>query len=56
MASGRNEAIGEKHQRMQMQLFPNADIAVIPDCGHDYWWTKTAEVVVAIHEYLDEIK
>ncbi len=56
MASGNNTAIGEDHQRMQMQLYPDADIAVIPDCGHDYWWTKTAEVVAAIREYLDEIK
>lgn len=56
MASGKNEVTGEAHQRMQMQLYPNADIAVIPNCGHDFWWTKTAEVVAAIHEYLDEIK
>lgn len=56
MASDNNEAIGEDHQRMQMQLYPNANIVVIPYCGHDFWWTKTAEVVAAIHEYLDEIK
>ena len=56
MASGNNEAIGEAHQRMQMALYPNADLVIIPDSGHDFWWTKSAEVVAAIHVYLDEIK
>lgn len=56
MASGNNEAIGEAHQRMQMQFYPNAELVVIPDSGHDFWWTKPAEVVAAIRVYLDEIK
>ena len=56
MASGRNEVIGQEHQIMQMEFFPNAELAIIPDSGHDYWWTKSAEVVAAIRVYLDEIK
>ncbi|UCF97316.1 MAG: alpha/beta hydrolase [Spirochaetaceae bacterium] len=55
MASGDNELIGEDHQTMQMDFYPDSQLVVIPNCGHDYWWTNTAEVVDAIHVFLNTL-
>ena len=55
IASGNNELVGKDFQEHQRNLYPNTELKVIPDCGHDLQWTKAAEVVGFIHQYLDEI-
>jgi proline iminopeptidase len=44
--------IGEDYQRRQMQLFPNAELAVIPDAGHEMFLENPEASVEVVRAYL----
>ncbi|MFC1539475.1 alpha/beta fold hydrolase [Candidatus Latescibacterota bacterium] len=56
IASGRNEVIGKDFQEKQVKKYPNAELKIVPDCGHDLVWQKSSKVYTLIRLYLDEIK
>lgn len=56
IASGWNEVIGETFQRDQAQDYPQAEVRVVPDVGHDLEWAKAGEVLGLIREYLATVE
>ena len=55
ISSGDNEVLGIELQEKQVREYPNAELKIIPDCGHDLVWQKPAEVLALIRSYLNEI-
>lgn len=45
--------IGEDWQREQMAFFPNADLAVIPDAGHEMFAENPEDSIAVVREYLN---
>jgi proline iminopeptidase len=45
--------IGEDYQRWQMQLFPSAGLAVIPDAGHEMFLENPEASVEVVRAYLN---
>jgi proline iminopeptidase len=54
IASECQTAIGADWQREQMEFFPNAELVVIPDAGHEMFLENPAESLAAVREYLNE--
>lgn len=54
-ASAFDTAIGEAFQRRQMAFFPNAELSVIPESGHDHPWTQPEATLRPVVRYLAEI-
>jgi proline iminopeptidase len=44
--------IGEDWQREQMELFPSADLVVIPDAGHEMFKENPTASIAAVRSYL----
>lgn len=55
MASERNTVIGEQFQRRQLGFYPNADLIVIQNSGHEVPFTQPEATLRAILSYLGEI-
>ena len=55
LVSSRNEIVGKDFQEKQMKAFQNAELKVIPDCGHNLMWSKPAETLIFIRTYLNEL-
>ena len=53
MAGECQEVIGVEWQRRQMEFFPNAELAVIPDAGHEMFAENPEASIAAVREYLD---
>ena len=47
-----SEVLGESLQRDQVKAYPAASLVVVPNAGHDVYWTHAAEVVSHIRNYL----
>jgi proline iminopeptidase len=45
--------IGADFQSRQMKLFPNAELAIIPDAGHEMFFENPEESVAVVRAYLD---
>ena len=45
--------IGAEFQSRQMKLFPNAELAVIPDAGHEMFFENPKESVSVVRAYLN---
>ncbi len=45
--------IGADWQREQMVFFPNAELVVIPDAGHEMFKENPADSIAAVREYLN---
>lgn len=54
MASECNTFIGEAFQREQMTLFPQADLVVIPDAGHEMFRDNPVASLVAVRTFFEE--
>ena len=46
--------IGVDWQREQMKFFPNAELAVIPDAGHEMFTENPEASLAAVRAYLNE--
>ena len=46
--------IGADWQREQMEFFPNAELVVIPDAGHEMFAENPIASIAAVREYLNE--
>jgi len=46
--------IGADWQREQMEFFPNADLVIIPDAGHEMFAENPADSLAAVREYLND--
>ena len=46
--------IGADFQLEQMDLFPSAELAVIPDAGHEMFFENSADSVRVVREYLNQ--
>lgn len=51
LASSCNEFLGEAFQRTQMEIFPNARLAIIPDAGHEMVSENPAATLATIRDY-----
>jgi proline iminopeptidase len=47
------KVIGVEWQKRQMEYFPNAELAVIPDAGHEMFIENPAASITAVRAYLD---
>jgi proline iminopeptidase len=47
------QLIGAEFQSRQMKLFPNAELAVIPDAGHEMFFENPEESVAVVRAYLN---
>ena len=54
IASECNSFIGEAFQREQMDLFPQADLSVIPDAGHEMLSENPAASLAVVREFLGQ--
>ena len=52
MASECNKVIGAEWQRRQMELFPNAELAIIADAGHEMFAESPDASIAAVRAYL----
>lgn len=52
IATSCNMKIGAVHQKKQMELFPNTELAVIKESGHMMFGEKPAESIKIVREYL----
>jgi proline iminopeptidase len=52
MASECQKIIGAEWQTRQMQFFPNAELAVIPNAGHEMFFENPEASIAAVREYL----
>ena len=46
--------IGADWQREQMAFFPNAELVVIPDAGHEMFKENPEDSLAVVREYLNE--
>ncbi|NOH10024.1 MAG: alpha/beta hydrolase [Chloroflexi bacterium] len=46
--------IGADWQREQMEFFPNAELVVIPDAGHEMFAENPEDSITAVREYLND--
>jgi proline iminopeptidase len=53
MTGGCQQLIGVEFQNQQMALFPNTELAVIPDAGHEMFFEKPEESVAVVRAYLN---
>jgi proline iminopeptidase len=53
MAGECQKVIGVEWQKRQMEYFPNAELAVIPNAGHEMFAENPAASITAVREYLD---
>lgn len=53
MASECQRIIGVDWQTRQMEFFPNAELAVIPDAGHEMFFENPEASITAVREYLN---
>lgn len=54
LASACNSFIGAEYQRTQMQLFPHAEMIVIPDAGHEMFGENPAASIAAVRAFFDQ--
>lgn len=54
-ASANNDVIGVAFQERQLAFFPNAELAVIANAGHDHPWTQAEASLRPVFAYLAEI-
>jgi proline iminopeptidase len=55
IVSACNEWIGLAHQQAHhLDLYPDVQVVVIPDAGHDMFWENPAESVAAVRAFLEE--
>ena len=47
------QLIGAEFQSRQMQLFPSAELAVIPDAGHEMFFENPEESVAVVRAYMN---
>jgi proline iminopeptidase len=47
------KVIGVEWQKRQMEFFPNAELTVIPDAGHEMFTENPEASITAVREYLD---
>ena len=45
--------IGADWQKKQMEFFPNAELDIIPDAGHEMFAENPEASIVAVREYLN---
>jgi len=45
--------IGVEWQQRQIQFFPNAELAVIPDVGHEMFAENPEASIAAVRAYMD---
>lgn len=55
MASGKNTVIGKDFQEQQRHVYSSSILRVVPDCGHDFQWKKSAECVAIIKQYIETL-
>jgi len=55
LASEKNEVIGVEFQKRQMTAYPNAELTVVPNAGHDFQWTQAEATLRPIVSYLAKI-
>jgi proline iminopeptidase len=53
--SALNDVIGAEFQKRQVTFYPNAQLVVIADAGHDFQWTQPEATLRPIFTYLDAI-
>jgi proline iminopeptidase len=53
MASACQKVIGVEWQKSQMAFFPNAELAVIPNAGHEMFAENPEASIAVVREYLD---
>jgi proline iminopeptidase len=53
MAGECQKVIGADFQKQQMVFFPNAELAVIPDAGHEMFFENTEASIAAVRAYLN---
>ncbi len=53
LASECNTWLGEELQAKHAALYPNAELVVIPNAGHDMFWDNTAATVSTVRSFLD---
>ena len=53
IASACQKVIGVEWQKRQMAFFPHAELAVIPDAGHEMFAENPKAIIVAVTDYLD---
>jgi proline iminopeptidase len=53
MAGECQKVIGVEWQKRQMEYFPNAELAVIPNAGHEMFAENPEASITAVREYLD---
>jgi proline iminopeptidase len=47
------KVIGVEWQQRQMEYFPNAELAVIPNAGHEMFAENPEASITAVRTYLD---
>jgi len=55
LVSSRNEIVGKDFQEKQTKAFRNAELKIVPDCGHNLMWSKPAETLLFIRDYLNNL-
>jgi proline iminopeptidase len=53
MAGECQKVIGVAWQKEQMAFFPNADLAIIPDAGHEMFMENSEASIAAVRAYLN---
>ena len=53
IAGACQKVIGVEWQKRQMAFFPNAELAVIPDAGHELFAENPEASIAAVRDYLD---
>ena len=53
MASECGTVIGAEYQKRQMALFSHAELAVIPDSGHEMFAENPQEGIAEVRRYLN---
>jgi proline iminopeptidase len=46
-----NQLIGADHQRKHLEYFPNSELIVIPECGHNMFSEKPLESMAIVRSY-----
>jgi len=54
IASECQTVIGADWQREQMAFFPNAELVVIPDAGHEMFKENSADSIAVVRDYLND--
>lgn len=53
IAGSRSEVLGPSLQQRQVTQYPAATLTVVNGVGHDVAWVRSAEVITAVHDYVN---